>query len=94
MLKILSSIRDQTTKSREVREQLKSCETSKAPYTCRYTCRNLIPNSVGISLYLESKICYPFQPYPTVKLEYLTRIATEMKIKICPPNVSKILMLW
>jgi len=45
---ILSSIRDQRTKSREAKEQLKSCETREVPYTCRYTSEHLIPNSVFV----------------------------------------------
>jgi len=32
-------------KNRETREQLKSCETSDVPYTCRYTSGYSIPNS-------------------------------------------------
>ena len=46
-LGILSWIRDQrTAKSRETREQLKSCETRDVAYTSRYTSGHLIPNSV------------------------------------------------
>jgi len=44
--RILSLIRDQRTKSRETREQLKSCETMELPYTCKYASGYLILNSV------------------------------------------------
>jgi len=32
----IKNFKNQRTKSRETREQLKSCETREVPYTCRY----------------------------------------------------------
>ena len=55
---MLSWIRDQRTKNREKREQLKSFETREVAYTYRYTSRHLIPTLQSITM-TELRITCP-----------------------------------
>jgi len=62
---ILSCIRDQRTKSREAREQLKSSKTKEVAYSYRYECLWIFnPHSEYICRYRQSPLFSTFFSIP------------------------------